>query len=149
MLQSKGSERVGHDLATEQQQQQMRGGGQVGSGSRPAQGQSDGGRNQEHALPGRKVTPKGKEQNEEIHPHGKWSSVKISGDLVWEKRERRGKEGEGEGWKKEKKKATEQRDNTISCHQRKPGLTHPQPFTLGIATHTCCTNAEQGQVKAV
>ena len=104
MLQSKGSERVGHDLATEQQQQQMRGGGQVGSGSRPAQGQSDGGRNQEHALPGRKVTPKGKEQNEEIHPHGKWSSVKISGDLVWEKRERRGKEGEGEGWKKEKKK---------------------------------------------
>ena len=28
---------------------------------------------------------KGKEQNEEIHPHGKGSSVKISGDLVWEK----------------------------------------------------------------
>ena len=84
MLQSKGSERVGHDLATEQQQQ-MRDGGQVGSGSRSAQGQSDGGGNREHALPGRKVTPKGKEQNEEIHPHGKGSSVKISGDLVWEK----------------------------------------------------------------
>ena len=52
MGQCKGSERVGHDLATEQQQQ-VRDGGQVGSGSRPAQGRSDGGRNHEHALPGR------------------------------------------------------------------------------------------------
>ena len=108
MGQCKGSERVGRDLATEQQQQ-VRDGGQVGSGSRPAQGRSDGGRNHEHALPGGKATPKGKNRMRRSAHMEKGPQLKFQGIWFGRRRGRRREEEEGEGRKKEEKENKEMR----------------------------------------